>query len=159
MEFSAYQLLRVFTIHVLGKVSLSSFHCFLYKTVSQFLFESTIRSYLVHLISSRLPWGREDQSWGTMPEPSNRQTAGKALCSFAALCFKGARMLLEIKQTEVHLYRPESVLRALWRNSFGFMLDGCMYSFSLFALLKVMFLVSCVSFLYPVPCPSCMKLD
>lgn len=45
--------------------SLSSCHRFLYTTVSQPLCESSLWSYLVHLISSGLLWGREDWRWGT----------------------------------------------------------------------------------------------
>lgn len=62
-----------------------------------------------------------------MTEPFEKQLA--QLGSFAAFCFEAARMLFEIKQTEVHLHRTKFVLRAFWRNSFGFRLGACVYCF------------------------------
>ena len=56
--------------------------------------------------SSWLSWSRQEQCWG-ITDHALRPTVGTAQHHLAALCFEAARMLFEIKQTEVHLYRAK----------------------------------------------------
>lgn len=76
-EFSAHQLLKVFTIHVLGKAGLPSFHCFLYKTVSQFLCESPIFGPIWSISLAVAFCGVERTRVGglSLSPPTNKQVA------------------------------------------------------------------------------------